>query len=209
MAARVWVIRHGKTKLNQGVGTSVDRIRGWSDIPLDHEGEKEAIELGRKLKGEPIDLILTSDLKRAQETAKVVGRALGAKVVATRAFRPWHLGALTGQPSDEAAPVIADYATNCPKRAVPQGESFVSFRNRFLAGLKMVLGMAAEERRDIGIATHYRGLKLVEGWLKGDQQSAVNLPAFLHYDASERPGSVLLLEWDGQKWQGKMWSKGG
>ncbi len=204
----VWIVRHGKTALNQGGETSVDRIRGWSDVPLDATGQAEARRLAQRLKGEPIQLIVTSDLDRAVETAEALRETLGKRVVETRAFRPWHLGTLTGKPSTEAAPVIAEYATECPNRPVTGGESFKEFKGRFLKGLEDVLQFAQETGIDVAIVTHYRGLRLIQGWLAGDQKRQIDLPAFLHHDPDESPAAVLKLRRTGKRWKGELWSKG-
>ena len=57
-----------------------DRYGGWGDFPLTEKGKDQARNASRNLKKFNIDLILSSPLKRACETAKIVGKELGASV---------------------------------------------------------------------------------------------------------------------------------
>ena len=58
----LYLIRHGKTKLNGP--PSQDRIRGWQDVPLDATGKAEAKATGRAFKNVPLDKIYSSDLEQ-------------------------------------------------------------------------------------------------------------------------------------------------
>ena len=67
-ATRILAVRHGETAWN------VDgRIQGHLDIALSDVGRAQARRLGRALaEREPLALIVSSDLARAQETARIV-----------------------------------------------------------------------------------------------------------------------------------------
>ena len=65
---RLYLIRHGETEW------SLDhRHTGRTDIPLTANGESEARELGKHLRDIQFSHILTSPLKRAQQTCALVG----------------------------------------------------------------------------------------------------------------------------------------
>ena len=66
------LIRHGETAWN-----AERRLQGHLDIALNAEGERQAAALGAALAGEHIDLIISSDLARARQTAEAVQRARG------------------------------------------------------------------------------------------------------------------------------------
>ena len=154
------LIRHGATKLNDQ-DNSVDRIRGWKDVPLSDKGKKEAEELGQSLKGTVLDAIYTSDLERARETAMIVANALGVnKLVVTKSLRPWNVGKLAGVKTTEALPIMAKYIRE-PTETVPDGESFDDFRERAFEGLK---GILSEPDDKIAIVTHHRVERLIKGW---------------------------------------------
>ncbi len=162
----IMVIRHGATKLNND-DISVDRLRGWTDVPLSDDGKKEAEKLGQKLKADPPDVLVSSDLSRAAETADIISQAIGVKVSEkSQAFRPWDVGKYAGQTTKDAIPILADYAENKPDEPVPggkdsPGESFNSFKDRLLSGLQ-----AALDKYDgrLGIVTHHRDERLLHAW---------------------------------------------
>lgn len=63
----LYIIRHGETKLNtQGL------LQGWVDEPLNENGRKLARITGQALKKVPFDAVITSPLRRAKETGKLV-----------------------------------------------------------------------------------------------------------------------------------------
>ena len=63
----LYFIRHGQTDWNKDM-----RMQGQSDIPLNENGRKSAIEAGKTLASTHIDLAFSSPLKRAKETAELV-----------------------------------------------------------------------------------------------------------------------------------------
>jgi len=50
----------------------VRRLQGHIDIPLNEEGERQAAALARALSAEKIDAVVSSDLRRAMQTAQAV-----------------------------------------------------------------------------------------------------------------------------------------
>jgi hypothetical protein len=98
-------------KRNVGLGPehSVDRIRGWADVPLNAEGKKEATKLGQILKDKGLQSIVSSDLSRAADTAAEIGRICNVRPSYTSALRPWNLGDLQGKPTDKCLAAIRAY----------------------------------------------------------------------------------------------------
>ena len=64
---RLYIIRHGETEWNK-----VKRLQGQTDIPLAEEGIRLARETGAGMKDEPIDLVISSPLTRAVQTAQLL-----------------------------------------------------------------------------------------------------------------------------------------
>lgn len=204
----ILVVRHGHTLLNEGEGASVDRIRGWADVPLSPQGRQDALRLARELKGYPIELVIASDLSRAAETGKAIARVARAPLVLSTAYRPWNLGDLQGQESKQAAPAIKRWARDQPAEAVPGGESFDSFRTRFLSNLtRLMADVEATGKLLVAVASHYRGLKLIEAWMAGGGRGfAIDYPTF--FDDSIKPGAVLALTPSPDGWSASLLSRG-
>ena len=67
-----FLVRHGETEWNRE-----RRIQGVSDIPLNDTGRAQAAALGDILVGHNFDLIVSSPLSRADETARIIAQRLG------------------------------------------------------------------------------------------------------------------------------------
>ena len=64
---KIYMIRHGETDWNKA-----RRLQGQVDIPLNEFGRKLARETAPILSRVPFDVVYTSPLKRAKETAEIV-----------------------------------------------------------------------------------------------------------------------------------------
>jgi valyl-tRNA synthetase len=92
-----FIVRHGQTEYNRD-----DRYQGGeSDSPLTEEGRRQAEEIAERLKDQNIELILTSDLGRAKETAAIIAKAIGAEVISDPAMNERHFGELGGMTTAE------------------------------------------------------------------------------------------------------------
>jgi len=67
-------MRHG-----EGVDDIEDRYGGWGDLPLSDKGREQAKLKLKVLKDLKIERVLSSPLKRAIETARIVAQGLGLK----------------------------------------------------------------------------------------------------------------------------------
>ncbi|MBA2609976.1 MAG: histidine phosphatase family protein [Actinobacteria bacterium] len=75
MAKRLLLVRHGESVWN-----AEGRWQGSADPPLSDAGRAQAAALAEFIRDEGIDHIVTSDLDRAHETARIVAAALGVPV---------------------------------------------------------------------------------------------------------------------------------
>lgn len=89
--------RHGETEAN-----TEHIIQSHLPGKLSPEGEEQAEKLAQRLKDEKIDIIFSSDLKRAADTAKIVAKYHPeAEIVFTEELREGDAGDFTGKRSDE------------------------------------------------------------------------------------------------------------
>lgn len=70
--ARLIIWRHGQTAWN-----AANRFQGQADVPLDEVGQAQAARAARLIAAESPDAIVTSDLRRASQTATVLSAATG------------------------------------------------------------------------------------------------------------------------------------
>ncbi|SDR80438.1 probable phosphoglycerate mutase [Paenibacillaceae bacterium GAS479] len=71
---KLGLIRHGRTDWN-----AMGRIQGVTDIPLNEEGELQAVLLANRLNKDELqwDAVVTSNLSRALETGRIIADKLG------------------------------------------------------------------------------------------------------------------------------------
>lgn len=124
------LIRHGETAWN-----AERRLQGHLDIPLNPEGERQAALLAGALASSAIDLIVSSDLSRARQTAQAVAKLHGLSLHSDPALRERAYGGFEGLlyseiearfPADFAAWQARDVDAPLPE-GKHQGESFRDF----------------------------------------------------------------------------------
>jgi len=76
---------------------------GWAPGRLSETGRRQARELGERRRRDGIEAVLTSDLRRAVETAEIAFAGSGIPVQKDARLRECDYGALTGVPVDRLA----------------------------------------------------------------------------------------------------------
>lgn len=87
----LFMVRHGETEWNL-----IGKHQGHLDSPLTESGIKQAYALSDSLFGRGIEIIYSSDLGRAVQTAEIIGAKLGLKVNFNHQLRERHLGSIQG-----------------------------------------------------------------------------------------------------------------
>ena len=90
---KLYVVRHG-----QSLANSLRQHAGWAQVPLTKQGEQDAREAGRVLRGVQPDAVYASDLLRARQTAAIA--LPGCAPVLTPLLRELHVGELAGKSAD-------------------------------------------------------------------------------------------------------------
>ena len=103
--------------------TTVDNERGiatgWLPGELSPVGVDQAAELGARRRDDGIDLVLTSDLRRAIQTAEIALGDTGIPIVTNQRLRECDYGTLTGGLVAQIRPSIAFL-----DQRFPDGESY-------------------------------------------------------------------------------------
>lgn len=86
-------VRHGETNLNKQ-----NIMQGRLDEPLNQTGIKQAQQTALALKNESIDIIYSSPLKRAKQTAQIINQEHNVQIVIDERINEIDLGDLTGTP---------------------------------------------------------------------------------------------------------------
>jgi probable phosphoglycerate mutase len=92
------LVRHGETDWN-----AERRWQGHADVPLNDRGRAQARTLAEQLAADGrVDVIYTSDLSRARDTAEIVAARLGVRVVVDADLREVDVGPIEGLTAEEA-----------------------------------------------------------------------------------------------------------
>ena len=124
-------MRHAPTSQNKETA-GPEKIRGWGDVGIGPEGKAVAQRAAEALKGQKPDLIVTSDLPRAHETAKVLSEQWGGvPVIPASELRTWNVGDITGKVVKDAKPQLDQLQHKTPTKPAPNGESYADFYGRW------------------------------------------------------------------------------
>jgi broad specificity phosphatase PhoE len=153
---KLLIIRHGHTGLN--IPGKEERLRGWLDIPLDAEGQREAAQTAEQIGVTfKLDAVYCSDLKRARQSAEFLRHRTNAPLTITEDLRPWNLGIFGGQRVSELIPFLNLLNQN-PEMPAPGGESFDDFYERFSRRLLQLLNLAEKSPNCIAVVAHVRNM---------------------------------------------------
>jgi broad specificity phosphatase PhoE len=134
---RIYLIRHGETDWSLS-----GQYTGRTDIPLTPHGEDEARELGLRIQDIPFTQLLTSPLKRAQQTCALVGLNATPEVVPDLA--EWDNGDDEGRTPEDV--LASRPGWNLFRDGSPNGESpaEISARaDRVIARVRFLKGNVA------------------------------------------------------------------
>ena len=134
MSTRLCIVRHGETAWN-----AEHRVQGQLDVPLNAVGRAQALAAAKVLASERFDVIYSSDLQRARQTAAPTAECLSLEVILEKDLRERHYGIFERQTYAEVklkhAAEYARFAARDPDFDFVSGESLTAFATRSLAVL--------------------------------------------------------------------------
>lgn len=161
----ILLARHAQTDWN----LEPARCQGWAEVEINAAGCNQARELGRGLVGRGIELIVTSHLVRARQTAELVHAQLGGELplVVDPRLAETHRGEWETR---RFSSIIRDdpegwarYREHPETFRFPGGESLAAQQRRVLACLRD----CALDGRTALLVTHGGSIRLVRCFLEG------------------------------------------
>ena len=190
MVTTMIFLRHG-----QSVGNATRSLLGHTDLGLSEIGKKQANDAVHLIRTKNIDVIYSSDLKRAYETALPSSLALGIPIIKTSDFREIFLGEWEGlsyQPLiDSNDPLYCvDFKQRFGYFRAPGGESSEELGKRIYAAAEKYARI--NEGKTILIACHAAAIRTLFGRVMGlnKDQLSRDLPF-------PQNASLSTLEYDG------------
>jgi probable phosphoglycerate mutase len=155
---RICLIRHGETAWNAEL-----RIQGHRDLPLNETGLAQAAALAKRLTGQHFDAIYSSDLLRAQQTARQFAAAQGLPLRLEPELRERNFGCCEGKTHEEIQAddaVVAQMLTaRQPDYVLPGGESLRQHLDRITACLSRLARQHAGQT--LAVVSHGGVLDLI------------------------------------------------
>jgi probable phosphoglycerate mutase len=140
-ATEVLLVRHGESRPVRP-GEPFPLVDGHGDPELSELGRQQAIRVGERLKGEPIDAIYVTNLRRTAETAGPLARHLGLEPRVEADLREVHLGEWEGGlfriKAHENDPVYLKMQQEERWDAIPGAESHDVLRTRVSGALQRI-----------------------------------------------------------------------
>jgi probable phosphoglycerate mutase len=128
-------IRHGETDWNRQL-----RFQGHIDVPLNPTGHEQAQRLAQALADERFDLLISSDLQRARQTALPLRHLHAQPLQARSALREQSFGVLEGLdvPAIKARhpQLWAQWLRHDADFTLPDGESTRQFHTRVVSAVR-------------------------------------------------------------------------
>jgi broad specificity phosphatase PhoE len=181
------IYRHGETAWNKK-----GLIQGHSDIPLNLNGLGQALVLADKLQNDKIDLVLSSDLSRAHQTARVVMKKQNDLIplILSPKLREMSFGDAEGKTydyfltnfSDQLSIIDDPHHELTFDTSLPNGETHRAVLNRFLQCLEDNINRYPNSR-NIAIFAHGGLMRIIVKYLVKEIRDFNNTePLVLYYD---------------------------
>lgn len=166
-------VRHGQSE-----GNAVQKFLGHTDMGLTQLGHEQARKTAEYLKDMGIDVIYTSDLIRAYDTAMCIGKVTGLIPVKSSALREIYAGKWEGMNFQEIADTYPEYETwlsDIGNAVCTDGESVRELQKRINNEIVKIARL--NDGKTVCIATHGTPLRVMSCiWQNLDISEAKNIP---------------------------------
>lgn len=179
---QIILIRHA---LTDSVGK---RLSGrMAGIALNEDGKKQAHQLAKRMEGYPIDLIYSSPLQRAHETALHLAQSKGLEVIVSDDFMEIDFGKWTNKTfeelrNDTTFDLFNKFRSNT---RCPEGELMTEAQLRIVKGIEKIC--TTHPQSTVAVVSHSDVIK-----------SALMFYAGMHPDMFQRieisPASVSIIK---------------
>lgn len=155
---KLYLIRHGETMWNKE-----KRTQGIRNIQLSELGKLQARYLAKRLEKENIDVIYSSDLSRAYETAKIVGKHIGKSVRPLPEIREMNFGEWEGLTINEIKRKYQDiynqWNTTPHIAKIPGAETLIQVQERAMKGVNHIIKENPD--KNIVMVSHGAAIKTI------------------------------------------------
>jgi len=159
---RILLVRHGETDWNR-----IGRWQGHADPPLNDLGRQQAARLAERLVGDGVSAVYSSDLRRASQTAVVVGARLALPVIEDPALREIDVGSWSGLTRAEVQERFPEgFARWQAGEIGHDGETREQLTERVVAAVHRIA--EAHEGATVVVVTHGGAIRAIRRHAAGD-----------------------------------------
>jgi probable phosphoglycerate mutase len=180
----VILIRHG-----EGEHMVSDLTGGWSQVPLTDNGRAQARAVASRLKRdlEGIDFAFyCSDIKRAHQTAEIIGQKIGVKPIPSQGLREFNNGVAADRTKMEVAHLYSPPADPIMDwQPYPEAETWRLFYRRIKVAMD---GINVVEDRPTLIVSHGGTIVNIVAWWLRIEESDLSFTTF-----HSSPASISVL----------------
>jgi uncharacterized phosphatase len=156
----ICLIRHGETDWNvEG------RLQGTTDTSLNAKGVKQAQACSTYLTSSSYDVLITSPLKRAKQTAEIINQQLQLPFHEMDDFKERSFGDAEGMTYESRRAVY-------PDKNYPNQEETTDFYNRVMTGLRKVTQLHPNQR--VLLVAHGAVIKVILKTFSNDENILEN-----------------------------------
>jgi probable phosphoglycerate mutase len=134
------LVRHGETGYN-----ARGMFQGYSPVPLSQRGRQQAALVAVRLLASRPRVLYSSDIRRAQETAEIIGPCLALPVQLCEGLREWHVGTWVNQPAAAFAAHLQAVGAHIVTYVPAGGESQLQTQARMVAQMQALAAQHAGE----------------------------------------------------------------
>lgn len=161
----VYLIRHGTTDSNK-----TGKFQGTMDTPLNSLGLLQAEKLGERFSSVPIDVLYSSDLTRAFQTAQAISKACNMKIIKMPQLREINLGAMEGKTAEENkilfGEIVDALQANPAGFCAPDGESARDVYDRMSTAIGKIV--AENPGKTIAVVSHGYAIQMYIHYATGE-----------------------------------------
>ena len=192
---QVYLVRHGETQWN-----AERRMQGQSDSPLTEKGVQQAWQVAERARTLGITHVITSDLGRTQQTARIIADACGCDVMLEPRLRELDMGVLEKRHIDTLTETEEGWrrtlVNGTEDGRIPEGESMQELSVRMHAALAECLKLPAGSRPLL--VSHGIALGCLVSTILG-------LPAYAERRLRLRNCSISRIDYQESVWLASGW----
>jgi glucosyl-3-phosphoglycerate phosphatase len=198
----VYFVRHGSTEGNE------TRAYQHLHTPLSELGRRQAACVARRFERIPVEIVMTSDMARAEETGRCIAERNRLPIVVDSLFQEILRPAIIrgkGRDDPEVLEIMRFLAENWTNAQVKHSdeENFLDLKTR---ALKALAHLAERLERTLLVVTHGTFLCMLICCMMAGEEVSPELFDRIHHFLVLKNTAISVCEYDHGKWQLVSWN---